>query len=126
MTNLLHLKKLEHLPLCDITQLVKRDIHMTIICGSRKIRIKNTSPIGDLFFLTYMNWLHKREVLHFSDWLVLEESKKAFSEAKSTRRRHPMFEHLDEVPVRHHGFIISFFKHFLLFFESSSLIERII
>jgi hypothetical protein len=37
-----------------------------------------------------------------------------------------MFEHLDEVPVRHHRFIISLFEHRLLFLESLPLIEGII
>lgn len=37
-----------------------------------------------------------------------------------------MFEHLDEVPVGHHRFIITACKHLLLFLESCSLIERII
>jgi hypothetical protein len=73
-----------------------------------------------------MDWLHEREVLDFSDRLVLEEGKKSLTESESTRRRHAMLEHLDEVPVRHHRFIITAREHGLLLFESGSLIEWII
>lgn len=73
-----------------------------------------------------MHWLHEREVLTLSEWFVFEEGKKSLSESKSTRRRHTMFEHLDEVPLRHHRFIISLSKEFLLSFKSCSLIKWII
>lgn len=73
-----------------------------------------------------MYWLHEREVLYFTDRLVLEEGEESLTESESTRRRHPMFEHLDEIPVRHHRFIIAGCEHRLLFLESCALIERII
>ncbi len=37
-----------------------------------------------------------------------------------------MLEHLDEVPLRHHRFIITTREEGLLSFETGSLIERII
>lgn len=73
-----------------------------------------------------MNWLHKWEILALAKGLVFEEGEESLTEAESTRRRHAMFEHLDEVPLGHHRFIISFCEEFLLCFESGSLVERII
>ena len=70
--------------------------------------------------------LHKREVLTFSEWLVLQKSKETFSESESTSRRHTVFEHLDEIPFRHHGLIVSCSEELLLYLKSSSLIERVI
>lgn len=73
-----------------------------------------------------MDWPHKWEVLTFTERFVLKECKKSFSESKSTRRRHPMFEHLHKVPFWHHCLIITSCKELLLHLESSTLIERII
>ena len=70
--------------------------------------------------------LHKRKILALSEWLILEKCKESLTETESTRRRHAMFEHLDEIPVRHHRFIISPRKHSLLLLESRSLVEWII
>lgn len=69
---------------------------------------------------------HKREVLALTEWLVFEEGKESLTESESTRRRHTVFEHFDEVPLGHHRFIVSLGEEFLLCFESGSLIERII
>ena len=51
--------------------------------------------------------LHEREVLTLTKWLIFEECEESLSESESTRRRHAMFEHLDEVPFWHHRFVIS-------------------
>ena len=60
-----------------------------------------------LFLFSDMYRLHKRKVLTLSEWLVFEKCEKSLTESKSTRGRHTMFEHLDEVPLGHHRFIIS-------------------
>ena len=70
--------------------------------------------------------LHEGEVLTLSEWLIFEKCEKSLSESESTRRRHAMFEHLDEVPLWHHRFIISLGEKYLLCFEPSTLIEGII
>ena len=70
--------------------------------------------------------LHKRKILALSEWLILEKCKESLTETKTTRRRHTMLEHLDEVPFRHHRLIISLGEKFLLYLESATLIERII
>ena len=73
-----------------------------------------------------MHWLHEREVLTLAEWLIFEECEKSFSKTESTCRRHTMFEHLDEVPLWHHSFIITLGEKCLLCFESCTLIEWII
>ena len=70
--------------------------------------------------------LHKRKILALSEWLILEKCKESLTETKTTRRRHTMLEHLDEVPLRHHRLIISLGEKFLLCLESATLIEGII
>ena len=70
--------------------------------------------------------LHKRKILALSEWLILEKCKESLTETKTTCRRHTMFEHLDEVPLRHHRLIISLGEKFLLCLESATLIEGII
>lgn len=73
-----------------------------------------------------MHWLHKREVLALAERLIFEEGEHTLTEAKSTRRRHTVFEHLDEIPLRHHRLIITTGEECLLCFEPCALIERII
>lgn len=70
-----------------------------------------------------MYWFHEREVLTFSSCLILEKCKESFSESKSTGWWHAVFEHLDEVPLRHHRFIITRSEEFLSCLEPGPLIE---
>lgn len=79
-----------------------------------------------LRFLFRVYWFHEREVLTFSSGLVFEKCKESFSESESTGWWHTVFEHLDEVPFRHHRFIITSFQELLLCLEPGPLIERII
>ncbi len=70
--------------------------------------------------------LHEREVLALPKRFVFQESKETFPESESAGRRHTMFEHLHEIPLWHHRFIVSCSEEFLLHFESGSLVERVI
>ncbi len=79
-----------------------------------------------IFLFCHVYRLHKREVLALSQWLIFEKSEESFPESESARRRHTMLEHLDEVPLGHHRFIISRAQEFLLEFETLALIEWII
>lgn len=58
--------------------------------------------------------------------VCLQGRRKIVLRIRIRKRRHSVFEHLNEIPLWHHCLIISRFEEFLLYFESCSLIDRII